>query len=259
MIAPMVQYCYAIARPFAGEALSGLRGVQQAPVALVEAGALVAVVSPVPAVEFGEEPLRANLEKLSWLEEVARSHNHVVDSVAEHTTVLPFRLATLYRDEQRVQEVLSSGRDALGAALDRVAGRVEWGVKVYTQPASPRADASPEPTGEPPGRSYLRRRRAAHQSTEDAWQRASDAARHVDEALTPLAQDRRVHRPQNAELSGAPGHNVLNVAYLVPDESGKRFLDLARELGERTPGCRIEVTGPWVPYSFALGDAGPPA
>lgn len=248
-------YCYAAVRPFPPAALDGMTGVRGAAVQLVADGELAVLVSQVPADEFDENALRANLEQLSWLEEVARAHNTVVDAAAQHGPALPFRLATIYLDADRVRAMLRNRGSELSAALDRVRNRVEWGVKVYAQPhhEGMESRAAAMQTGELSGRAYLRRRMAERHAGERAWDAASIAAEQLDEALTTLAEDRREHRLQSGELSSAgPGQNVLNVAYLVAAEDSSAFLALVTDHRARTPECHIEVTGPWVPYSFTV-------
>ncbi|WP_020674111.1 GvpL/GvpF family gas vesicle protein [Amycolatopsis nigrescens] len=248
---PAAWYCYAVTRPAGKDALDGIHGLRGEPVQAVTHGELTAVVSSVPAAEFGEESLRAGLEDLAWLEEVARAHNDVVDGVARRAVTLPLRLATIYLDRPRVQAMLRERGPRISAALDRVDGRAEWGVKVYADPAATATPAAGE-TGTPSGRSYLRKRLAERRSRDDAWRAVTEAAEAVDRELGALAEDRRRHRAQHPELSGVPGRNVLNLAYLVPVPHGDRFLARVDELRGTAHGCRIEVTGPWVPYSFAL-------
>jgi hypothetical protein len=62
-----------------------------------------------------------------------------------------------------------------------------------------------------------------------------------------------------AALSGAPGENVRNAAYLVDAGRTEEFAALAWRLDAEAPGTRIELTGPWAPYSFALPDDEEPA
>ncbi|HET6258099.1 MAG TPA: GvpL/GvpF family gas vesicle protein, partial [Pseudonocardia sp.] len=59
----------------------------------------------------------------------------------------------------------------------------------------------------------------------------------------------RRYQPQDPRLSGRREEMVLNVAYLV-DEAGA---DALRRLVEQHDGqsLRLELTGPWAPYSFA--------
>lgn len=245
-----LHYCYAVARPFHAEDVAALRGVRGAPVELIAGEGVVAVTSRVRAAEFSESALRASLEDLGWLEEVARAHNAVVDHVAGLTVTLPFRIATIYLDPDRVREVLRVRRERLTAALDRLDGRVEWGVKVYTVESEP--TASTDDPDVQTGRSYLRKRLEQRNSREGSLQRAAQIAEDVDVRLSQLAEDRYRHPAQHSELSRASGQNVLNVAYLVPAADDEKFAAHVAELGERHQECRIELTGPWAPYSFAV-------
>ncbi|GAA4525289.1 GvpL/GvpF family gas vesicle protein [Amycolatopsis samaneae] len=251
-----VCYCYAVTKPLPPDALAGVPGLRDSTVDTVECDGLAAVVSELPAAEFGERALRANLEDLGWLERVARRHNDVVDGVARRAATVPFRLATIYRDRHRVHEVLRSGAARIGAALDRIEGRSEWGLKVYAEFAEEAEPVPPSGPTEPPGRSYLRKRLAERRSRDLRWARVEETAAKVDESLCALAVDRRAHRPQSRRLSGDSEQNVLNVAYLVDDADVDSFLARAGELRAAARGCRVGLTGPWAPYSFALPDPG---
>lgn len=77
------------------------------PVHLVEARGLAAIVSSVPEAEFGEEGFKDQLEDLGRLEVIARTHHGVVDALFRAVTVLPLRLATVYRDDERVAAMLA--------------------------------------------------------------------------------------------------------------------------------------------------------
>lgn len=71
-----------------------------------------------------------------------------------------------------------------------------------------------------------------------------------------LATARAQHQPQNAALSDASGENVMNNAYLVDQERVADFFAAMDELSSQAPeGTRIEVSGPWAPYSFATVSA----
>jgi hypothetical protein len=236
------RYVYAIGRALDPTDLTGLSGVDGAEVHRIAHRDLAAVVSAAPPDEAG---LRSRLERLDELAVVAEAHHAVVAAVAARTVVVPFRLATIYRDEHRVREVLRQRYEEFGALLDRLAGSVEIGVKLYA------ADRKPAPaTPSTSGRSYLRQLSQRHRQRDEKWQHASAAVERVDTALGAYALDRSRHRPQAAQLSGVAGHNVLNAAYLVPARSVTEFTELAHRLAAEEPDLRIEVTGPWAPYSF---------
>ncbi|MEV4921485.1 GvpL/GvpF family gas vesicle protein [Streptomyces roseoverticillatus] len=255
-------YAYAITRDAGAPGADGLEmltGVAGEPVGAVRHLGLATLVGPVPAAGFGEAALRASLEDIAWLEKAARAHQRVIDAVtATGACVLPLRLATVYRDETGVRRMLADRHEQLGEALDRLDGRVEWGVKIH---AAGSAAQAPAATGAGPrapraalsGRDYLRRRAAARHAHEEKARHEDEAARGIHAALSALAEQTRLYPPQHGPLAGPSGRNILNVAYLVRRESGDRFTSAVAGLADLAPedGVRLELTGPWAPYSFA--------
>ncbi|WP_017588093.1 GvpL/GvpF family gas vesicle protein [Nocardiopsis ganjiahuensis] len=251
-------YVYAVCRPFDTATVNGLTGVGGHPVHFVVDADLAAAVSTVPLDEFDEQALHAKLEDLRWLEEVARAHHGVVDEVAARVVTVPLRLATVYRGDERVRQVLREHGEAFDASLRELLGRVELGVKVYAD-AGARAADPPVPAasvGESPGKAYLRKRRDQRNRRDDTWQKAVRLCDRVDEVLAGLASACARHQPQSAALSAAAGENVMNNAYLVDQERVADFFAAADELSSQAPeGTRVEVSGPWAPYSFANASA----
>lgn len=246
-------YVYAIARDVDPGVAGALRGVGGRPVRTVQGGGVVAAVSDVDRAEFEERALEERLEDLEWLAATARAHHHVVDTLGRDHLVAPLALATVYFDDDRVRDVLEQGREGFAAVLDRLAGRAEWGLKVYGR-RGPRPDTN---TGDRPrsGAEYLRRRRQALRDGDAALDEAREAAAEVDGAVSALAAATRSHRLQDATLSGRADPMVLNRAYLVPVERTGELRELVAALDEH-PRIRVELTGPWVPYSFAQAAEG---
>jgi hypothetical protein len=246
-------YTYAVARPFDPARLAGLRGIDSAGIHLVRHREVVAVVSPLPAASADESALRARLETLEELEVMVRAHHAVVEAVSAQSVTLPLRLATLHHGDARVADALREGYEGFCVVLDRLAGRVELGVKIH---AGVRDASRAEPTesedspSSTPGRDYLRRLHRQRHQREDARQHAGADAARVDAALSELAVDRRHHRPQAPPLCPADRENVLNAAYLVERRRVEEFNERARELAATAPEVWVEVTGPWAPYSF---------
>jgi hypothetical protein len=248
-MADTVVYLYAVTDADAPEPAVPA-GVDGAPVRRVVAGSLAAVVSPVDAVSFGEEALRRSLEDLRWLEATARAHHGVVGAVAENGPVAPVRLATVYLDDERVRALLDERAAAFTAALDRVRGRVEWGVKGFAAPSAAAAPAEPEPDpGGGPGASYLKRRLAQRDRAARGQEAAFAAAEEAHRALSAAALAGRTYEPQDRRLTGRREEMVLNAAYLVAADD----VDALRRVVEEhsTGAVALELTGPWAPYSFA--------
>jgi hypothetical protein len=254
-------WLHAVIRDADPGGLDGLTGIGGCPVRTVQAAGLVAVVSSVDLAQFGEEPLRRNLEDLDWLETVARSHHTVVEAIGRSQPVVPARLTTVYRDDAGLRAMLEQRRGDFNAVLDRVDGRTEWGVKMYAAPA---AAASCEPSGTPspgaarPGTAYLQRRRAQLSAEDQRWQLAVAGAEEVHAALTGCAAAARRHPPQDRRLTDRPEPMLLNGAYLVELRDSGRFSDAVTVQASRHPGLHLEQTGPWPPYSFVTIEGEPP-
>jgi hypothetical protein len=243
-------YVYAVTPAGAGPLPEGLRGVDGGTPRTMPDGALAAVVSPVSPADFAAEPLRGHLEDLRWLERTARGHQRVVDGLTPGSScVLPMRLATVCRSPAAVRQLLAANRRRFTDTIERLDGRTEWGVKVYADLAAP-AESTPAS-----GRDYLRQRSRHRRETEESWQRAEAGAHAVHEALAAVAERFRLHPPQDARLSGTPGRNLLNGAYLLPREREREFCALVGRLAGELSGPVLSLTGPWAPYSFT-GDAG---
>ncbi|MEU6844997.1 GvpL/GvpF family gas vesicle protein [Streptomyces sp. NPDC046716] len=255
--AGQLRYVYAVCRPLDAPLQAELAGVAGAPPRQLEHDGLVAIVADVPERDFAEAPLRAHLEDLDWLTATARAHQTVIAALTTVTGPLPLRLATVFRDDSGVRVMLEQEGDRFRACLDRLAGRVEWGVKVYVEGGAEGAEAAREDPARgaqaapSSGRDYLRRRRAERTARDDAWQRAERFAQELHDELAGCAADSRIHPPQNPELARASGRNVLNAAYLVDRTEAEAFVERVDATKGREPGLRVELTGPWAGYSFA--------
>jgi gas vesicle protein GvpL/GvpF len=230
----------------------------------VEAGGLAVLVKRVPRAEFDEEALQRNLNDLPWLERVARAHEAVLEGALSAGTIVPLRLCTLFDGEESVREMLEREGDGFRRALELLAGREEWGVKVLLDPSklseAARAEgggAESEAEGLGAGGAYMLRRRQERETREAAGALARGVAEEVHARLEELALAGLSRPPQNRELSGHVGEMVLNAAYLVEAERVPALRDLVAELQgqHESLGAHIELTGPWPPYNFLPEDA----
>lgn len=251
-----MSYVYAVGRagtPVETE-LTGRQGLEGTPLRTVRAGDLVALVSSVSSASYGTEGVQAQMEDLGRLEVLARTHHAVVEAAYEHATVLPMRLATVYLGDERVREMLGEREPEFSALLTRLEGHVELGVKVYADPREALAVSSREAeadTEDRPGRAYLQRRRAQQQNHSATYRAAGAVAAGLSDRVAGIAEAHVTHRPQQGELTQAAGENIVNDAYLVHGTRAEAFRAALVGLGDDVPGVRVEITGPWAPYSFA--------
>ena len=238
----------------ATEIIAGLAGVAGEAVRIVSAGDLAAAVGTVGLDEFGEQALRRNLEDLDWLAAKARAHDAVISMIARSVPVIPMRMATVYLDDGRIKRLLESRRGDFVAALERVTGREELGVKAYADPKTLVTQDDSGQTGaggQRSGTAYLLRRRRQLASQEDAYRVAAAAAEHIHAALLQHAVDGKRKPASDPSLSGRDGWTVLNGTYLVARDRVEVFREAVAALDRQSAGIELEITGPWPPYSFA--------
>jgi hypothetical protein len=283
-------YVYCVLDADARPALGDLTGVDgSAPVEAIDAAGLRALVSRVPLDQFGEAPLRANLERIEWVERTARAHDAVLARTLDCHAVVPLRMFVIFADAAQVETLLARERERFAAALRRLRRHAEWSVKALVDErrltaaiaaGMPAADVAAgertgdEAAGERPGdaaagertgdraaldapgagRAFFARRRAEEAGRERAAQHASAIAEEVHRRLRAVAADATLLPPQRRELSGRHGTMVLNGAYLVArvDEAAFSAAVTEEAARHRAAGVSLDVTGPWAPYNFVV-------
>jgi hypothetical protein len=261
-------WVYGVAETMAPEWFFGADGVGGGRVHTIRAAGLVAAVTTVSLAEFGEEALAGHLEDLAWLESVARMHHRVVEIIANHVPVVPMRLVTVYRSNDTAAAMMAVRQEDLAAALGRVRARTEWGVKVYAAGAGGQGayaagaagpgragQASADDSAARPGVAYLRQRRRQLDAGDQAKRAAAASAEQIHAVLGGLAAATDVRAPQDPQLTGQREPMILNGAYLVDDDRSAEFAAAVQRVADQHSPVRIELTGPWPPYSFALAGA----
>jgi hypothetical protein len=249
---------------------TGLRGIGGGQIRTLQNGPLTAVVESVDPGVFSTEQLQDRLSDPAELEVIARRHHDVVVAVAALGPTLPFRLATVYRTDDRVRSLLSQRADEFCHTLGWLAGRTECGIKAWADPgvlfrergtAEP-ADRGPggRPTGAPPqqpsdhsGAAYLFRRRTELTARVQGQRLAARCGDEIHAALGRLAVAAHRHPPRDSRADGDEGLMVLNAAYLVESAQLPEFAESAQASAAEAGALKVVVTGPWPAYSFADG------
>ncbi|MFF3935975.1 GvpL/GvpF family gas vesicle protein [Streptomyces phaeofaciens] len=213
-----LRYVYAVCHPLGAPLQADLTGVAGDPPRLLTHHGLIAVVSHVPERDFAEEPLRDHLADHDWLTETARAHQQVVDALTAVTTPLPLRPATVFLDDSGVRVMMEEREEDFRRTLDRLQGRVEWGVRVYDDTGAETVET----------REFIDR---LHETF----------AAHADVVRLRPA---RITAPRNAPQA------VLDAAYLVPRAESEEFVEIMERVKGDVPGVRVELAGPWAAYSF---------
>jgi Gas vesicle synthesis protein GvpL/GvpF len=200
------------------------RGLEQAPLDGVREGELLAVIS-----RHTHPPGDPALDAL-W------AHERVVERLMADRAVLPMRFGSKLADDDALHAVLAARRQEFLAALDRVRGRVEVGVRAM-QPlgAEPPAARPPAPVATT-GREYL-------EAKLRNGRRIEREVATLHEPLAGLAVEVSRQTPRGPD-------ELLRASYLIDASVLARFRSTVERLQRTHAGVAILCTGPWPPYSF---------
>ncbi|HSL85276.1 MAG TPA: GvpL/GvpF family gas vesicle protein [Thermoanaerobaculia bacterium] len=227
---------------------------------------LVAADAPLPA--YGEAEIAAHLEDLAWVSDRALAHEAVVEHFADPSdaagapassrAIVPMKLFTLFASDERAVAHVAGELPRVRQALDRVAGREEWGVRLRLdrttalRAAVPRAaeavavQAGQEDDSPASGRDFLARKKRLRDAAKKRPAEAREAAEGAYAALAGRAAE-AVERPIEAA-----GSLILDAAFLVPRAERGAFEEAVAEQARELAGAHLELTltGPWPPYHF---------
>lgn len=212
-----------------------LRGVAGADVILLREGAVSLWFSPVA------QPPAPTLEGL-------REHDAVVRAALRTATPVPLRFGAAFDTADHAAELLREREGEMIEKLERIAGRVEMGIRVGwpTGAAGEALQETAAAAAEPPvasGRDYLesRRRRLAVEAGVRAA--AEGALAQVEQAFSDLRYPTHRQLLPQPEIAGLLAHLVHREHLEV---YRTRFLELRQSL----PQLDLVLSGPWAPYSF---------
>ncbi|MEW6447991.1 MAG: GvpL/GvpF family gas vesicle protein [Bacillota bacterium] len=204
---------------------------------------LTAFVAPVPV---GEHEVSR---------EAMISHQKVVGALWSMTPVVPVSFGTVLRDRTEVERLLEMNREELEAALKRLIGRIELGLKVFWKKE---VFAARFGERDPAVAELIRK------AQESGSERSYPVMAKVGELVEAKVQEarslfeREVHRVLAGSAEDAVLNEiltirmVLNAAYLVSKEDELLFDQQVNQLLEPRLGeFDVRYTGPWPPYNFA--------
>jgi hypothetical protein len=206
----------------------------------------------VPLSTYGPEHLERRLSDMDWVGGVALAHESVVEHFARRSgaTVIPMKLFTMFTSVDRAVADVARNKLSIAAAMRRIAGAEEWGVRILRDPGA--RPANVEVTRAPSGAAFLAARKKAKDDARLSRVAAAEAAADVFDLLVTIARDAR--RREDVPDAGTPP--LLDAAFLVPVTSRTRFKKAATDAAARCAGAGAQMTlsGPWPAYNFVQDD-----
>jgi hypothetical protein len=237
-------------RPSMTHVPGGLPGASR-PEAVDASGGLWLVVAEAPLDTYGSGQLEQHLSDMDWVGRIALAHEEVVEVFARRNsaTVIPMKLFTMFSTRQRAVADVAGRRRSINAAMRRIAGADEWGVRITRG-----APAAAAPLERPrTGAAFLAARKQARDAVHGARVAAAEAAH---EAFDRLARLARRARRRDFDDTGGGTPPLLDAVFLVARSHRSRFTLATRRHAAAcaSAGAVLTVTGPWPAYNFVQDD-----
>ena len=229
---------------------------------------LEAVVCEVSLKEFDSKEIekRAN-QDLKWIKEKAELHQRAIEQAMgvypeRSRGVIPMKFGTIFKNKQKLKQTLEKYYNKFKKTLEHLAGKQEWGVKVYldrrsfdngVKKSSPVVhEKEKEIASMSGGEAYF-----AQKQIDEAILAEADKAmvRHIDlffEILNKHAETSTRGKILDKELTGKSQPMILNAIFLISEEKLKDFIKEINKLSKeyKPKGFTFEYSGPWPPYNF---------
>jgi len=205
---------------------------------------LAAVVSQTALMVY--DPTREN----------ALAHNRVNAVIVEEhdITPVPMSFGTLFKTEDDVVEFLRNTYDALHDVLQKMKGKLEYGLKVNWNREEVIAELEREHeeirrlkseiVTNQRSSTYFARMQLGRLVEQALTDKSNAFQRDIYEELREVAIASRSSKPIGDKM-------IMNAAFLVERDKADEFDEKLREIEERYEGrLRFTRTGPWAPYNF---------
>jgi hypothetical protein len=188
--------------------------------------------------------------------ENALAHNRVNQVIVEEhdMTPVPMSFGTLFRTEDDVVEFLKNTYDALHDVLQKMKGKLEFGLKVNWNREEVIAELEREHeeirrlkneiVNNQRSSTYFARMQLGRMVDQALTDKSNAYQREIYEALRDAAIASRSSKPIGDKM-------IMNAAFLVERDKADDFDRKVQEIERRYEGrLRFTRTGPWAPYNF---------
>jgi hypothetical protein len=231
----------------------------------IDGAGLSAITSVVSLADYGEDALQSRMTDATWVAVRAMRHEKVVEHFSRRASVVPLRFGTIYLERETVELMMDERHDELLAIIERLRGREEWGLNVYSDRAklmeaivllSPRLrEMSEQAARVSPGQSYLMRKKIDSMREAEARAETRRVAAAIEQELLSAAATAAARLRVLKDEGSEQGEVAAKLAFLVERERFIEFRAAAERLAQEheDAGFKLELTGPWPAYNFAAG------
>jgi hypothetical protein len=208
--------------------LTGVTGLFGNQTFLFPAGDLAVIVSEHQADDQARFDQQAN-----------KDHARVISECFKLSTVLPFRFATTFADDDGLRRSVRSNQKHFLANVERLRGKAEMHLKVLVDDTCPGNSARDMTVGQ----QYLTSLRESASRQRERQSKARALSIQMHRMFLPLAEEITCKRMESGKM-------LLDIAHLIDNRCVERYQNKYSSATHELKDCRMQLSGPWPPYHF---------
>jgi hypothetical protein len=214
--------------------LEGVQGVNGCAVFSYPSGEFAVVVS-----EFDGN--REKLEQKALLE-----HARVVSVCFRAGTVLPFKLGTIFENDEALRQAVRTNRRAFGQSVARLKGKAEMHLKLLVRDGSLREAMIDVELPDTVGGDYLIKLREKASRQRERQTKARALSVQVHKLFNPLEEEISCKKMDSQGM-------LIDIAHLIDSKSIEKYQNRFSSAAKQLKNCELLISGPWPPYHFLPG------
>ena len=180
----------------------------------------------------------------------ARDHARVIADCFKLSTVLPFRFATTFADDESLRRSVRSNQRHFLANVERLRGKAEMHLKVLVDDTCPGNFAKDQVAREASvGQEYLSSLRDSAGRQRERQSKARALSVQMHRMFLPIAEEVTCKRMDSGKL-------LLDIAHLIDNKTVERYQNKYSSATHELKDCRMQLSGPWPPYHFVHRTSG---
>lgn len=179
-------------------------------------------------------------------------HEKVVEKLMEKFTALPIRFFTIFNKKEDVFSMTKNYYNDFRRNLDRLHGKVEFGIKVIWPGdktkeriinACGRENQKVPVLGDSPGKRFIKEKFEEYKIDKKFKEEANRYIRIVDDFFSKFAAEKKLEKLKSTNL-------LLNASYLVEREKQDSFKKAFEQFRREHCDLKYLFSGPWPAYNF---------
>jgi len=246
-----------------------VKGIDGARILTLPYQDLQAVISGVSLEKFGSKEIHKKAEEdVNWIKEKAQIHEEVIEQAmgkgnSQLVSVIPMQFGVVFKNIRSLKQKLANYYEQFKKSLKKLAGKQEWGVKVYLKENIFRKTIEEkneqvlakkkEIESMPKGMAFFAQKQIDKVVGQEKDKELGRITEEIFENLGQLAFSKNKSKLLEKDFTGMTEEMILNAFYLIEESKLASFQKKVGELKEQynSLGFEVEVTGPWPSYHFA--------